>query len=365
MHKVLRAFSLFLILIISLTSCGEFTTKDEEVNTGKVSKVYISIPEDKLQYLYNSVSTDNYTWCMIEKGSWHGDVEIKVRGDSSRMRRKKSFALKIDGKKYMLERGQQNGGIYNRIAMRAYQLAGVTACDTESVALFLNDEYLGCYNLIIYYDPDEMDGELYKCWFSAIADMGSNHPLSSRSEKKFPKDGDMSNLEYLVYACSSLSDADWNEFVNKHLDIDKTATYMVVHDFLTVTDTTRTNYYIHFDGKYRIVPWDNEVCMLKDRAYYALCTDNQLVNRLGAVPEFKTAYNQKMQELFTGGGATCILDTLSAEASAMFDNLSTAMKSDPVYAMSYSQFMEEKAYVLNYLDKTSGRAAETDKLILH
>ena len=72
-----------------------------------------------------------------------------------------------------------------------------------------------------------------------------------------------------------------------------------------------------------------------------------------------------MQELFIGGGATCILDTLSAEASAMFDNLSTAMKSDPVYAMSYSQFMEEKAYVLNYLDKTAGRAAETDKLILH
>ncbi len=105
--------------------------------------------------------------------------------------------------------------------------------------------------------------------------------------------------------------------------------------------------------------------MLKDRSEYALCTDNQLVNRLGIVPEFKTAYNQKMQELFTGGGATCILDSLSAEASAMFDNLCTAMESDPVYRMSRQQFMAEKAYVLKYLDKNSGRAAEADKLILH
>lgn len=187
MHKVLRFFPLFFILIISLTGCGEFTTEKNDVKTGKVSEVHISISEDKLQHFYNSVSTDNYTWCMIEKDSWHGDVEIKVRGDSSRMRRKKSFALKVNGKKYMLERGQQNGGIYNRIAMRAYQLAGVTACDTESVALFLNDEYLGCYNFIIYYDPDTMDGELYKCWFSAISNMGSNHPLSSQSEKKIPQ----------------------------------------------------------------------------------------------------------------------------------------------------------------------------------
>lgn len=364
-YRTTIIYSSLLFFILSLSACGEITTKDDDPDTDGIEKVEIFLAQNKMQRLYSSVATDSYTTCTLDKGKWHGDADIKVRGLSSRLKPKKSFALKIDGKKYMLERGQENGGLYNRIAMRAYQLAGVTACDTESVALFLNDEYLGCYNFITYYDPDFMPGELYRSWFSYTTDMDMNHPLISETEKKFPKDGDMSNMEHLIYACSSLSDADWRQFVLDKVDIDKTATYLVVHDFLTVTDTSRTNYYIHFDGKYRMIPWDNEQCMLKKRSDYILCGDNQLVRQLVAVPEFKAAYNDKMQKLFTGGGAECILDQLQTEAAAMFDNLATAMESDPEYATSRQDFMKIKAYVLKYLDKNTGRAAEVDRLILN
>ena len=364
MHKVLR-FLPFCLILVSLLSCGEFTTRDEDVDTGDLSEVHIFLSQEKMERLYSSVTTDSYTSCTLDKGKWHGEADIKVRGLATRMLHKKSFALKINGKKYMLERGQENGGLYNRIAMRAYQLAGVSACDTESVVLFLNDEYLGCYNFITYYDSNTMDGELYKCWFSSTGDMGANHLLSSRSEKKFPKDGNMSNLERLVYACSSLSASEWNEFVNKNVDIEKTASYLAVHDFLTVIDTSRTNYYIQYDGKYRIIPWDHEQCMINKRSDYILCGDNQLVRQLAAVPEVKAAYNNKMQKLFVGGGTECILDQLQTEASAMFDRLATAMESDPEYGTSRQDFMKIKDYVLNYLDKAAGRATEADELILH
>lgn len=361
---VIRAVLFFYILPI-LMGCGEFTTKDDDVDTGDVSEVHIFLSQEKLQRFYNSVATDSYTSCTLEKGKWHGDADIKVRGLSSRMKHKKSFALKIDGKKYILERGQENGGIYNRIAMRAYQLAGVTACDIESVALFLNDEYLGCYNFITYYDSDSMAGELYKTWFKYTTDMDRCHPLSSLCEKKFPEDGDMSTLEHLIYACSSLSGEDWYEFVNQHVDIEKTATYLAVHDFLAVIDTQHTNWYVQYDGKYRIIPWDNEQSLLEDRKGYRLCNGNQLVRQLAKVPAIKETYNQKMQELFTGGGATCILDQLKEEAAPMFDYLCTAMESDPEYGTSRQEFMRIKTFVLNYLDKDTGRAADGDKLILH
>ena len=49
----------------------------------------------------------------------------------------------------------------------------------------------------------------------------------------------------------------------------------------------------------------------------------------------------------------------------MFDNLATAMESDPEYATSRQDFMKIKAYVLKYLDKNTGRAAEVDRLILN
>ena len=277
----------------------------------------------------------------------------------------KSPALKIAGKIYVLERGQDNGGLYNRIAMRTYQLAGVSACNTESVALFLNDEYLGCYNLITYYSPDTMAGDLYKCYFRNMFDLNQNHPLVSYSEKKFSQGNDLSNLEHLYYACSVFSDTDWYDFVRKNVDMEKTAAYLVVHDFLTVTDTEHSNFYIQYDGKYRIIPWDNEKCLLKDMRTYRPCSENQLVLRFASVPEIKELYNRIMRDLFTGGGDTCILSTLKTEVADMFDKLASAMKNDLEFGMSRQQFMEEKAFVLNYLDKDTGRVSDGDKLILH
>ena len=364
MHKVLRDFTLCLILL-SIASCGEFTTKDEDVDTGCISKVQIYMSDDNLYRLGSSVTAGNYTSCTVEKGHWRGDGKIRVRGYSSRLNYKKSFSLKIEDKLYILERGESTGGLYNRIAMRAYQLAGLNACDIESVALFLNDEYLGCYNLITYYSPDTMAGELYKFNISARFDLGDNHPLASYCEKKFPDDDDLSNLEHIFAACSTFSDDEWCAFVNANVDVDKTAAYLAIHDFLTVTDTTRTNLYIQYDGKFRLIPWDNEMCMIKERSNYKLCYDNQLINRLGIVPELKAAYNRIMDELFTGGGGTCILDILKAEAADMFDKLVPAIENDPLFGMSRQNFMAEKAYVLDYLDKNTGRAAEKDKLILH
>ena len=116
-----------------------------------VEKVQIYMHQEELQAFYNSMAESFYTPCILEKDKWRGDAAIKIRGNTSRREHKKSFGLKINNKKYMLERGQESGGLHNRIVMRAYQLAGVPSCGVESVGLFLNDSYLGCYNFITYY----------------------------------------------------------------------------------------------------------------------------------------------------------------------------------------------------------------------
>ena len=348
-----------------IAGCGEFTTKDNVPDTGRIEKVEVFMSQDAMMRLYNSMTENIYTPCILEKDEWRGDAVIKVRGDTSRRYPKKSFGLKIGGRKYMLERGEEDGGLYNRIAMRAYQLAGVPSCDTESVGLFLNDSYLGCYNFITYYDPSTMEGELYKCVFPDYDHMENNHPLYAKSDKKFPDDDDFSNLEHLIAIMTTASDVDWRQFVLDNVDIDEVASYLAVHDFLTVTDTLGSNFYIQYDGKYRLIPWDNERCLLEKRSGYQLCDDNQLIRRLASVPAIKAAYNQQMQKFFTGGGDTCILDQLKSEAAAMFDNTCTAMENDPEFGTSRRDFMRKKAFVVGYLDKNTGRAADGDKLVLH
>ncbi|MBQ3713595.1 MAG: CotH kinase family protein [Spirochaetia bacterium] len=366
MHKILRGSALF-IIFISLFSCGEFVgMEDDKVDTGKVQKLEIFLPGDNLGRFYSTMTLDTQFSCSVIFDEWHGDGTIKIRGDTSRIRaNKKSFTLKIKGKKFMLERGEENGGLYNRIAMRAYQLAGLPACDTESVGLFLNDEYLGCYNLITYYDENEMGGELYKCYFVDYDHIENNHPIYSLSKKKFPDDDNFVNISNLLVALTTFSDEKWRQFVLENVDVEKMASYLAVHDFFTVNDTSCSNYYLYYDGKYKLLPWDHEQCLSEKRNNYMPCDDNQLVRRLATVPEVKAAYNDKMQKLFTGGGTECILNQLQTEVATMFDNLATAMESDPKFATSRQDFMKIKTYVLNYLDKNTGRAAEVDKLILH
>ena len=337
-------------LLLLIIGCGEFAGyKDDDVNIGKAQKLEVFLSDDNIYRLYSSVSINDSVSCSVIYEKWRGEGKIKVRGYTSRMHPKKSFQLKIDGRKYVLERGDGVAGISNRIAMRAYHLAGLPACDTETIGLFLNDEYLGCYNLITYYDEDILGGELYKAYFEEYDDMAKSHPLRSLSEKKFPDDDDFSNLENLLAAVTTLSDAKWQEWVNKNVDIEKTASYLAVHDFLLVNDTFRTNLYIAYNKKFYLLPWDNESCIGYNENSYEMGGDNQLTKRLVAVPEIKVAYNSRMKELFIDDG---ILSTLKTDTEKMFEAADIAMKNDPNYKNVYNKYLREKARFLEFLSPT-------------
>ncbi len=353
--------ALICCVFASLTGCGEFVgSNDDEVSIGKAQKLELFLSDDNMLRLYSSVSTNESFSCSVIYESWRGEGKIKVRGYTSRMHAKKSFQLKIDGKKYVLERGDGVAGISNRIAMRAHQLAGLPACDTETIGLFLNDEYLGCYNLITYYDEDILGGELYKSYFENYDNLEKNYPLRSLCEKKFPEDDNFSNLENLLAAVTTFSDAKWEQFVRDNVDVEKVASYLAVHDFLLVNDTFRTNLYIAYNKKFYLLPWDNESCIGYNESTYKIGGDNQLTKKLVAVPEVKAAYNRRMKELFMDDG---ILSTLKTDAERMFESAGTAMKNDPNYKDGYGKYLKEKERFLKFLSPSGRVSRLTDPVL--
>ena len=335
-------------------------SKDDDVSIGKAQKLEVFLSDDNMMRLYSSVSTNESFSCSVIYEKWRGEGKIKVRGYTSRMHPKKSFQLKIDGKKYVLERGDELAGVSNRIAMRAHQLAGLPACDTETVGLFLNDEYLGCYNLITYYDERILEGELYKTYFEDWDDMSKNHPLRSLCEKKFPDDDDFSNLESLLAAVTTFSDAKWQEYILENVDVEKVASYLAVHDFLLVNDTFKTNLYIAYNGKFYLLPWDNESCIGYNENRYEMGGDNQLTKKLVSVPEVKAAYNRRMKELFMDDG---ILSILKADTEKMCAAADTAMRNDPNYKDGYDKYLQEKARFLEFLSPTGRASRLTDPVL--
>ena len=349
-----------LLLALILTGCGEFTTKDDDADIGRAQKLEIFLTEGNLYQLYNTVAISGTVPCSVIYEKWRGEGRIKVRGYTSRMHPKKSFQLKVDGRTYVLERGDEVAGISNRIAMRAHQLAGLPSCDTETVGLFLNDEYLGCYNLITYYDEDILKGELYKTYFEEYDDMSKNHPIHSLSQKKFPEDENLSNLDNLLAAVTTFSLAEWREYVLENVDVEKVASYLAVHDFLLVNDTFRTNLYVAYNGKFYLLPWDNESCIGYNEESYDMGGDNQLTRQLLAVPEVKDAYNRRMRELFIDDG---ILSTLKADVEKMFADADTAMRNDPNFKDGYDKYLREKERFLRFLSPSGRVSRLTDPVL--
>lgn len=355
--KKLKFFILLsIIVLILLSGCSDFIgIKNKDVDIGNLNKVSIYLDNDEKLKLYNTVSDRDYVQCTIVVGDYIADAQIRVRGYTSRLYPKKSFTIKTGGQKYIYERGSSDAGIKNRIAMRAYQLAGLKAPNTESVGFFMNEEYLGCYNLIDDYDGQELSNyhnvdkaELFKCFFENYNDMTKNIPLRSFTEKKYPNDDDnYSNLEYLIASVIGSSDSAWRDFVYQYIDFDRVASYFAVHDFLAVRDTYMTNYYIFHYSKFYFLPWDNESCLILGTGSFG--GDNQLTKRLFTVPVVKETYNDRIDELFKNTGTGNILTQLKDESEEMFKSVDAAARAEK--GLDYNKFLQIRQEVADFWDK--------------
>ncbi len=294
------AFFLKLIIIIITFlfipfSCGNFTGFESigEPDTGNIRKIKLYLSQDDMEKLYNSLSEDDYAHCVYKKGSGVIDAWIKIRGDVSRSYPKKSFTLRFENsekERYALTASFKDPSyVRNMIAFDIYRefIPGIP--ETECIALFINDNYIGYYTKIKLYNENDLkkyygNFQLFKCKFD---NMGSDFPLHYLSEKEFPDDDNFSFLDQLISCAKYMNDDDWNDFVNRKFDIEKTALYIAVHNYLAVTDTTTKNFNVIYNGKYSFLPWDHEANM--GRSYsgtetettsYPFEGDNMLMRRL-------------------------------------------------------------------------------------
>lgn len=352
---------LALFTVCLLTSCGEFGgfSSFSKADTGSITKVEAYFTEENLAKFYDSVSQpeEDYAQCTVTMGKHTYQGWMKVRGYTSRGEPKKNFTLriKVGGEKVKYALMHEAGTWFkNRILMYAYNnyvYKGASlhaAPETEPVALFVNDEYIGYYAKVDMYSESQLhaykkgsSSELFKILINDF----DGDPQHERSEKKFPKDKNYSSLDLLITNLNHMNDEEWNAWVEKYIDVDDFIRYMVVHDFFGVGDTESHNYYIYNYGKLVFLPWDHEEGM--ELEYDCFFGDNKLVRRILAVPSVNAAYTQAMKDFMADAD---FLSSLKNKVNEWYDESYLAIKNDPVFYYSIEDARKSRDYIINFID---------------
>jgi spore coat protein CotH len=155
-------------------------------DNSRVSSVYIEISPDSLKWIMDNVLSDHYFKAMFiydygTKRDTLKDVGFRLRGNTSRVSKKKSFKISfneyVSGRKYQEVKkinlnGQHNDPtlIREKLFYDYWKNTGLAERRTSFVKMYINQAYYGLYTNLEEFDKDwlqrvygEKSGNLYKC----------------------------------------------------------------------------------------------------------------------------------------------------------------------------------------------------------
>ena len=358
---------LFLALgILSFISC-DIQLGLPEVDIGNVTRIDVTMDGAHVRRLKRSQETEEYTPCLYSDGTASKGAWIRVRGNVTRSRPKKSYTVKIEevGRtiRYAFDASYCDPSrIRNRLAMYAYRKAGLPAPETEGVGLFINDVYYGYYTRLVMYREDILNShynrlcELYK---PRMKKYPQDLVLES-VEKKFPSDPDISNLARIFKNAGEMSQLEWLDWLEEKADVEDLARYAVVHDFLAVEDTRTKNFYVLIHGRFLVLPWDNEHAMGRDwkgetyvSAGQRLGGDNALVRRLlVSGSPVRNRYEELFHDLFLDDDRFVV--DLIRKVREWYDDMDRAVLNDPHQNWDYHAFRKERGRLIKWLEGRKG-----------
>ncbi len=250
MYLIKKFFSIY-CMVCPIILFGQSNQNNKLFDDTKVTSVYIQLPADSLRWLYNNVSFDGNLKAdfIFDDGATRDtvlNVGFRLRGNTSRASRKKSFKVKFNafesGKKYLGVKEINLNGAHNDPTMIREKLYydiwnrfGLPARPANFVKVFLNNSYYGLYTNIAELDDEWIqdrfgtaDGNLFKCTYGAdlkyISDLPTAYKLGTPNRVYDLKTNDLrddySDLARLISVINRTPDAQLECELSKILNID-------------------------------------------------------------------------------------------------------------------------------------------------
>ncbi len=207
---------------------------------------------------------------------FYDNVFIRIRGGTARSWPKKSYKLKFnEGHNFRFDPAQQRVDEINInttytdksyvraiLAYETHRDAGTPAAETFALRMQQNGSFFSVAHfveqpqkaLLRRHGLDD-EGTLYK----ATPTNGLTGSATRAMDKKFPKDGDFSDLQALIDGLALRGTAQEN-FVFDNVNLPAQITFMAAGVIMQNIDATDKNYFIYRDtygsGEWQMIPWD-------------------------------------------------------------------------------------------------------------
>ncbi len=223
----------------------------------------------------------------IDKDSYRIEFHDQIGVGTDKKARRSVLGMEADSDWLLLSNAQDPTAVRNYLAFDMWKRwnkeDALTSLDNRMVELFVNNEYVGLYQIMQRVSPQkeiaQAGGDINTdCAVRLVAEKNrSDKPIINRMdaanyyvEYQYEPNGNaqkaFKNLEsYVILSMDQERQPDDNlfaELAEKHLDVDDLMSYYIfLQSCLLVHDNTRNNLYIWMfweDGRYvyRVSPWD-------------------------------------------------------------------------------------------------------------
>jgi len=344
--------------------------------------------QDYLPSLEVTMDEDDYNWMVHPDNIWsetyqhatvvykgsnntivnYIDLGIRLRGNTSRGKIKKSFKLNFkkfndDQRFFGLKKLNLKANVNDpscvreHMVMNLYRDFNLVVARVNQVKLYINNNYMGLYSNVEQIDKtflksryNDNDGNLYKCTYPAdLSDLNKVYDDSTYELKTNEDENNRDNLYAFIQFLTTASDSDFDLLIEEYIDIKEYLKQLPIEILSGHWDGysyNKNNFYLYYnpdENRFEYIPYDTDNTLgidwvnrdWSDRNIYDWAKHGEprpLHNRILAIPRYYQEFSQNMHNLLEQTFTTTYQMNLANNYKALIQE---SVYEDPYYSQDF------------------------------
>jgi len=384
----------FTFLFISYFSFSQNVNPDfnEEFVQEFLPTIEVTMNEDDYNWMVHpdNIWSDTYQHAtVVYKGSnnievSYLDLGIRLRGNTSRGKDKKSFKLNFKkfvddqrffGLKKLNLKADTNDPscVREHMTMNLYRDYNLVVARVNHVKLYINNNYMGLYSNVEQIDKtflgaryDDNDGNLFKCTYPAdFSDLNRVYDDSTYELKTNEEVNNRDNLYAFIEFLTTASDNDFDLHIEEYIDVREYLKQLPIEILTGHWDGysyNKNNFYLYYnpvESRFEYIPYDTDNTLGIDwvdrdwaeRDIYDWAKHGEprpLHKRILAIPRYHAQFTQNMNELLESKFTSSYQMNL---ANSYRELIQESVYSDTYYPQDfgYTNQTFDDSYTMNFV----------------